>query len=899
MHFIAFARHLSAKIDTNRSRFISLAGGMGLFLVYSAADASQEAILLRMEASSSVKSVDTKLAADASILPPEAFKGTFEENHPDAAVIRRFLAAYTAAEPMEPTGLNKTEYLRLIDGAVRGLMQWQHLDGDFKGDIVDPWYEGDRIFGDTGRPGERRYRHYATPHYAHAVSVLIRSGYTTDRAILESGAMAMDAALSRMVRGRERGTATAWITGDFYPYAVMHAYRNYEGMVDADRYQSWGESLRAIDPGRNYSSPTHKSNWNVVSHVGEFRRAQAGFTSMERTERMLADKRQYLTERGTWNFESFAYDNFPRYHLTGLLFDGYRGPHFEFYRERLYRGSWVSLLTQSPLGMHPIGFRSAQHIWNEAQLAALFEMYAAAHAKAGLNGMATVYKRAARLALATLDRRVREDGTFNIVDNRFPPEERRGYEGYSLHTTYNALALHMLAKAWETADDTIPEGIAPADVGGYVYILDEHYADKLPAPTHNYHAVFANVGGSLVQYSLDPSRIFEPIGVQRIHMRGGSPIIGPTDGLATKFGDKQTVLAVGSGWIDGEGQETRLAGLGLRPEIEVLEETSERVRFQADYRIAGSGVVHSEAGNLAFRAEGVVPNSDGGLEFDGGSAHLLSGEARSFLSGDWSIAFDFKWTRAQGRQTLLSLIGEERDSHALLLELDEARGVRALYRSPPGAEGGSVIYSEHPVESDRWQRLLLRRSGQSMELFLDGRLLGETAVGDPVESDFYLLVGRLYRHSNQRAFHGALRDLQVFDQAVEPGRSSQTVAPLQVSMSAIEGGENLQLRETVQVERGKVTISQEVRSGSVDTLAVNYPFVTFDGKAHTEVHLSGNEATLLLEGQGSTVRMAYPDVAFEHLPLGLKQENGDMDLLRAKVKGNRAVFTVVPSTASE
>ena len=78
-----------------------------------------------------------------------------------------------------------------------------------------------------------------------------------------------------------------------------------------------------------------------------------------------------------------AYDHFSRYFLSGILHLGYRGESFRAYRDLVWRGAWTSLLLQSPFGELPAGYRSAHHIWNEAEAAAMYEVSgASSHAQA-------------------------------------------------------------------------------------------------------------------------------------------------------------------------------------------------------------------------------------------------------------------------------------------------------------------------------------------------------------------------------------------------------------------------------------------------------------------------------------------------------------------------------------
>jgi hypothetical protein len=236
----------------------------------------------------------------------------------------------------------------------------------------------------------------------------------------------------------------------------------------------------------------------------------------------------------------FAYDAFSRYFLTGMLRRGYRD---EFYRDACWKGAWTSLLIQSPFGELPTGYRSAQHIWNEAELAKVYEIYAAEYAKAGRLTEAGAFKRGARLALASVKQWIRPDGSGYIVKNRYPIEARHGYETYSVHVNYNLLACSMLCAAWQYADDSIEEKPAPADVGGFVIHIPE------------FNMIVANAGGNYVQYMTRGNDKYNPSGLVRVHLRGGHPQLGYSDGILH-------------------------AAPPTTNRVEVLEETPAQVRFR-------------------------------------------------------------------------------------------------------------------------------------------------------------------------------------------------------------------------------------------------------------------------------------------------------------------------------
>ena len=255
-----------------------------------------------------------------------------------------------------------------------------------------------------------------------------------------------------------------------------------------------------------------------------------------------------------------------------MLQRGYRSHLYLTYRDILWRGAWTSLFMQSPFGELPTGYRSSHHIWNEAGQAVIFEIYAAAHAKAGRMEEAGAFKRAARLSLASIKNWIRPDGSGYIVKNRYPVEARHGYETYSVHTCYNMLAMSMLAQAWQFADDRIEEKPCPADVGGFV------------APVvDTFHKIFANAGGNYVEYDTSGDHKYNPTGLLRVHLKDGHPQLGPSDGCAAHYSGKGIDLAIGPAWRSKDGGWQSLAASRDTPKIEVLEESPARVRFRVTY----------------------------------------------------------------------------------------------------------------------------------------------------------------------------------------------------------------------------------------------------------------------------------------------------------------------------
>jgi hypothetical protein len=96
-----------------------------------------------------------------ALVPPDATnKSTVQPSaHPLAEKINRFLSVEEQPEGFTFSGLDKKGYLKIIDGQVRAMKQYQDDDGR----IIDPV--------------ENVEKYYTTPCYAHSVAALVASSY--------------------------------------------------------------------------------------------------------------------------------------------------------------------------------------------------------------------------------------------------------------------------------------------------------------------------------------------------------------------------------------------------------------------------------------------------------------------------------------------------------------------------------------------------------------------------------------------------------------------------------------------------------------------------------------------------------------------------------------------------
>jgi hypothetical protein len=166
---------------------------------------------------------------------------------------------------------------------------------------------------------------------------------------------------------------------------------------------------------------------------------------------------------------------------------------------------------------------------------------------------------------------------------------------YSSHTQYNMWCAAALATAWQYSDSTIEELPAPCDIGGFV----------LPVLS-GFKKIFANAGGSYVEFDVRGDHSHNPTGLIRVHLKGSYPQLGPSDGAVGQYdpdaqyhplypdADPANLdnLSIGPGWLDSQDSWYPFAEMQQIPDVEILEETPERASFKVTYDISRSEKLH-------------------------------------------------------------------------------------------------------------------------------------------------------------------------------------------------------------------------------------------------------------------------------------------------------------------
>jgi hypothetical protein len=527
-----------------------------------------------------------------------SFAAAGVEPFPDSPLVEPFLRAAAGRRPAARIGApsNRDAYLRLVEGIVRLFAPHQ----DARGAIVDPFTMGER--------------QYSTPAFALAAAVLCAS--KRDPSILPACVRAMNAACADLAAGK-----AADRHADFFTVLLVHADVVLRPLVPQATAASWQRELAALVPEQVYvqqpASGRPLQNWNLVAAAGEFLRCREGYGRSEAwCHASLALQAEHMTAAGMYRDpnDPMAYDHFARLWALDVIEEGYRGPLAATWSEWLERAAWASLFMQSPRGELPCGGRSAHHQWNEAEQAVTFETFARRYARQGEHAAAGAFKRAARLSVESIARWVRPSGELWIVKNRVDPAKRHGYEVYSFHSQYNLLTAAMLALAWLRADEAVPDGVCPAELGGYAFAIQ-------PA----FHKVFAAAGGWSVEIDTGADLHYNPTGILRVHhasLPGALISDGTTATPAYTLPSVPTrTMAVGPEWLGPDNQWTGLASRGGgdigAADVRLVERSGSRVVIEVVYRGALGG------GATAVRE--TVAVSAGGVEI----SHAVEGAAGS------------------------------------------------------------------------------------------------------------------------------------------------------------------------------------------------------------------------------------------------------------------------------
>jgi hypothetical protein len=204
------------------------------------------------------------------------------------------------------------------------------------------------------------------------------------------------------------------------------------------------------------------------------------------------------------------------------------------------------------------------------------------------------------------------------LKNRFDPNIAHGDPGYdgSPYTAYRLLVASILTTAYELADESIEEGPAPVDRGGYVMQL-----------WPSFHKTFATCGGYHIEIDNAGQPTHDATGLGRLHKRGVRPetalsmSIPATPSVHMSIPASPTYAAIGPYARWGK-KDVPLAGMadsrycrGIHAaELTVEEESPQRVAFSIRYSgdLTGAEAI-IESYQLTANGLRITPTIEGGM----------------------------------------------------------------------------------------------------------------------------------------------------------------------------------------------------------------------------------------------------------------------------------------------
>ncbi|MEM8488220.1 MAG: hypothetical protein AAF564_21900 [Bacteroidota bacterium] len=428
---------------------------------------------------------------------------------------------HLTARPWHPLTTSAADILDAVEGICRFTVQHQDDDGA----IIDPFL--------------KREHQYATPYFAHAMGTVLHAGRSMD--LLDAGVLAMERATRAFSQGHKNIPDGH---GEFFIAPLTTALALYETLVDEARIAVWRERLSVDVRQVMKGMRSRTNNWRTYPMKGEWLRYQAGLVDRGAAVAFIEDgwHRRSQRERiagDAWNLyqdwsshrQSHAVEAVGRGNLLALVASGYDGPSASEINALVERGTETSLWLQDPSGQCPPNGRTDNHVFNDVLYQLIFEVMAERTAAQGDHYRAGQYRRAAQLAFQSIQRWKRHDepwtGSFYVTKNFFDPARRIGYQPASQYSNYNGAVMYHLAEAYHARQSAIEEQPAPAELGGFVRMMDPRFG-----------SVVANAGGMQVFVNLKGDTIpkykifWTPLGAVRFARTGWDSRLGPSDGVA-------------------------------------------------------------------------------------------------------------------------------------------------------------------------------------------------------------------------------------------------------------------------------------------------------------------------------------------------------------------------------
>lgn len=498
--------------------------------------------------------------------------------------MKKSFSTFAAALPMtvsgasgfQPAGLNRDACLDLMEPVVRLAAGWV----DEKGAVIDP--------------ALNREWCQTTPRFVSSAAVLLRFGRCPE--LLDTVRRAMTYCCGRLPETEVRESSP-----DFWMRELATAWYCLKPLVPAEESEAWRTGLAAVEPENIYkfTDPAHKKlkefhNWAVYSSGGESMRDSLGIGGGDFLwgnrffDVYMAGQLHRLTPEGMYRDpgDPITYDITTRLQIANALHFGYRGEHFQVLDDFLKAGGPTLLHFLSPEGFVPYGGRSAGMQFQEAIAAALCELEANRCKRLGDLESAGQFKRQAHLCIQAIRPYLTGRELYH-VKNRFPPTSLHGCDGYAQYSVYLLFASSVLGQAALFADDSIAERPAPAEQGGYLFVL---------APA--FHKVFASCGGSYAELDADADLSYDSTGLGRILLKGIPCGVLPAMPFPAAPGYKLTYgkapaqpVAVGPAWEGG----TAAAKPDAPWNTEILRQTPREVAWKCTGKYGEHTVIQEYA----------------------------------------------------------------------------------------------------------------------------------------------------------------------------------------------------------------------------------------------------------------------------------------------------------------
>jgi hypothetical protein len=153
---------------------------------------------------------------------------------------------------------------------------------------------------------------------------------------------------------------------------------------------------------------------------------------------------------------------------------------------------------------------------------------------------------------------------------------------------------------------------------------------------------------------------------------------------------------------------------------------------------------------------------DYSIEFWMNPSHHHTATVASFLKPDLEEIADGQTPRTYSTHGLLIELGGYSGDFATM----RPQKLRFLHRNPPGETGGIQLFSNHVHAVREWQHVACVKSARSMQVFLNGRLIGEQQQPAQLAGGLIALVGQISDGRMERMYFGELDELAIYDRAL-------------------------------------------------------------------------------------------------------------------------------------